>query len=73
MAAFENDLEIERNLKPVLNGKAKISVEMVDQAPELGEFSGGSKCSSDIRDSYIYYGGFFLFYCFCGMDGFCYI
>jgi SecD/SecF fusion protein len=41
LKAFGDNLEMERNLQPVLAGKQRINDELIDDSPELGQFMGG--------------------------------
>ena len=49
LKAFENELEIQRNLVPTVTGEEKITEELIDSYPELGEFMGGVKITCDIE------------------------
>jgi len=43
LKAFEDELEIQRNLIPTITGEEKITEEVIDSYPELAEFVGGIK------------------------------
>jgi len=49
LKAFEEELEIQRDLVPAITGEEKITEELIDSYPELGEFMGGIKITFDIE------------------------
>ncbi|MHC4640172.1 MAG: protein translocase subunit SecD [Planctomycetota bacterium] len=49
LKAFEEELEIQRNLVPTITGEEKITEELIDSYPELGEFVGGIRITCAIE------------------------
>ena len=49
LKAFEEELEIQRNLGPTITGEEKITEELIDSYPELAEFVGGIKITCAIE------------------------
>ncbi len=49
LKAFEEELEIQRNLVPTITGEEKMTEDIIDSYPELGEFMGGVKITCDIE------------------------
>jgi len=50
MAAFEDDLEIQRNLKPEIISHEKVTEELIDYYPELADFIGGVRITCEIEE-----------------------
>jgi SecD/SecF fusion protein len=49
LKAFEEELEIQRNLVPTITTEEKITEELIDSYPELAEFMGGIKITCAIE------------------------
>ena len=49
MAAFADDLEIQRNLKPEIISYEKVTEELIDSYPELADFIGGVRITCEIE------------------------
>ncbi len=49
LKAFEEELEIQRDLGPTITGEEKMTEELIDSYPELGEFMGGIKITCEIE------------------------
>ena len=49
VTAFQDELEIQQNLRPTIASEEKISEELIDSYPELADFVGGVKIECEIE------------------------